>query len=430
MISKMKNLYILPVVAAGLIFTGCSKENGFDNAEGEGQFLKSALSMDINADALMQTRAASGLNVNVDDFNVIFTKDGQSEPTCKFRYGDMSDVVTLPAGTYTVTATYGENRQAEWDCPYFLGKSESFDVNAYEITSYIDPVVCRLENIKVTVDFDQSLRNAMSDDSYVEVKVGGSSALNFGLAEADAQKGGFFMHSEEISLVATFYGSVDGQYTVESKSLKNISKGNHYKITFKLHTGTGSDPTGGLTGDITTDAEVTVVDVTTNVEIGDEPLIEGNDRPQEGDDPDDPNEPSTPDDPQPKAPEITADEPVNLDIINDVNDLTSCVLHIKSFAEGGIQQFECVIDSETLTPSELEQVGLSSVLNLAETPDSYRDALAGLGLDVNVKGWSEVTFDISTFMGLLASLGNGQADFILNVTDANGTTSKTLKIKL
>ena len=53
----------------------------------------------------------------------------------------------------------------------------------------------------------------------------------------------------------------------------------------------------------------------------------------------------------------------------------------------------------------------------------------GLGLPCNVGGQKDVGFDISTFMTLLGALGSAEHHFILTVTDANGTTTKTLKIK-
>lgn len=419
----MKKLYILPLIAAGLLATGCSKENSFGLSDGEGQFLKSALAMDIDTDGFNQTRAEADL----DDFNVLFTLEGHSEPTAKYRYGDMPEVVTLPAGTYTCTATYGENRQAAWESPYFLGKSSQFEVIAYEICSYVDPIECKLENIKVTVDFDASLRSVMSSDSYVEVKVGSSSSLNYGLAEADAEKAGYFMHSDEISLVAVFHGTVDGTETVETKSLKSISKGCHYKITFKLHQGGDGDGTGEISGSVTTDATVEIVPISVNVPAGEEPLLDDSERPQEGEGGGD--DPSKPDDPVAEPPTIVAEAPVDLDIINDGRTLDNVVLHITSTADGGFTGFICEIDSDILTAEALGEFGLTSVLDLANTPDSLSASLSSIGLPTNVAGKSYVKFDISSFMSMLAELGDGQSNFILTVTDANGTTNKTLRIK-
>lgn len=83
------------------------------------------------------------------------------------------------------------------------------------------------------------------------------------------------------------------------------------------------------------------------------------------------------------------------------------------------------------------EVGLPAELDIAHTPmgtkpdgePEYGVVLQGLELPVNVAGQSSVRFDISTFLGLMSGVGEGQSNFILTVTDANGTTTKTLKIK-
>ncbi|MDE6558838.1 MAG: hypothetical protein K2K29_03010, partial [Muribaculaceae bacterium] len=54
--------------------------------------------------------------------------------------------------------------------------------------------------------------------------------------------------------------------------------------------------------------------------------------------------------------------------------------------------------------------------------------LTGLGLPVNVGGKQSVSFDITGFMPMLGILGEGNHEFKLTVTDANGTTVKTLKL--
>lgn len=423
----MKKSYFMPLLLLlGVLASSCSKENPFGNeSEGEGQFLKSALAMDIKADAFERQGTRAAVEAEPDLFTIIFTRPGNPAPVAKYTYGEMPEVVTLPAGTYVCTATYGENRQAEWESPYFLGASEEFEVKAYEITSYVDPIECHLENVKVTVDFDPMLRAAMSADSYVEVKVGDVSPLNFTLAEADVQKGGFFMHSGETTLVATFNGKIDGVQTSETKTLRDVQKGNHYKITFKLHAGGSGSASGDITGDVSVDASVTVVNVTTDVPLGDEPLLDDSERPSEGGE--------TPDQPKQDPPTITAQAPADIDGVNNADifgeDLNPLVLNIHSSAEGGIQEFMCVIDSPTLTPDELAGVGLAAELNLAQTPESLAGPLAGLGFPINVRGESDVEFVLTKFMPMLAMLGAAEHHFILTVSDANGSVTKVLKVK-
>ncbi len=423
----MKKTYILPFLAAALLAGGCSKENPFGGgSDEEGKILKSALSVSIKADGLERQNIRTRAEADLNDFTVVFTQQGHSEPVRKYKYGEMPDVVSLPAGTYTCTATYGELRQAEWESPYFLGSSETFEVTPYEITSYIEPIECKLENIKVTIDFDSELRNAMSEETFVEVKVGSSSSLNFTKAEADSQKAGYFSHTAETTLVATFNGKINGVQTVETKSMQNIEKGNHYKITFRLHPESGGSSGGDITGDVTVDASVTVVDVTRNVPLGDEPLLDDSERPNEGssEDPDPPTPPENP------APTIEGVAPLNLDNVNDLSTLTSCIINIHSSAEGGITGFTCDIESPKLTKDELVGMGLDSHLDLVNTPEASVEALGGLGFPVNVGGMKDVTVDISGFLDAMKVLGAAEHHFILTVTDANGTTTKTLKLKL
>lgn len=424
----MKKSYIFSLCAAALIFTGCSKEDPFSGAEsGTGQFLKSALSVDLNANGFEYRKTRAEADVN--DFTVLFFKDGETQPVAKYLYGDMPEIVTLPSGSYTCTATYGKNLEAEWESPYFLGNSKKFEINPYEITSYVEPIVCNLENIKVTIDFDKNLRNHMSDDSYVEVKVGTSTSLKYGVSEADARKAGYFMHSDEITLVAVFHGNVDGADIIETKSMKEIQKGAHYSITFKLHEGKENDVTGDADAGVTVDANVDVVNVNTNVTIGEDEVMDDSERPVESDDPNQGgNEPVQPDQPVAKEPTITADAPVNLEIVNNGNGLSTCILHIKSFADGGITELTCDIDSEQLA-DVLEPMGMMH-LDLANTPASYKETLDGWGFPTDVKGYTDVKFEITgDFLGMLGGLGSYEHDFTITVKDANGTCTKVLKLK-
>lgn len=421
----MKRLYILSLAAAAMLATGCSKENPFTGPENqeEGQLLKSALAVDMKVDETVRKNIRTRADVNLDDFTVIFTKEGQSTPVRKYKYSEMPDVVTLPVGDYVCTATLGENRPAEWENPYFLGRSETFTVNPYEITSYVAPIECRLENIKVSIEFDPMLKSRMSSDSYVEVKVGDNTGLKYTLTETEAGKAGYFMHTAETTLVATFNGKIDGTDAVETKSLRDVAKGNHYKITFKLHDHSG-DPTGESDVNVQVDASVTITDIERNVEIGDEPLLDDSERPSE-----EPVGPG-PGPEEPKAPEITGVAPIDLDKLNTIDGTIPVGMKVTSFADGGFEAFDVVIDSPDLTPEELQNVGLSANLNLAVTPDEFAAPLANFGFPVNVKGQKEANIEISTLLlGMLSGVGAGHThNFIITVTDANGTTVKTLQL--
>ena len=422
----MKKTYIFSFLAAAALVSGCSKENPFaGGAAGSGQVLKSALAVELNTDENVRKVAATRADVSLDDFTVVFNRNGV--PEAKYKYSDMPEVVTLPVGEYVCSATYGENRVAEWESPYYLGRSAAFEVVPYEITSYIDPVECKLENVKVTVTFDPVLVSRMSSDSYVEVKVGANEGLAFTNAEAASGKAGYFLHTAETTLVATFYGAVDGVEATETKSYSDIQRGYHYKLNFKLHEGSGGNDSGDIEGEVLIDGSVTVVDVERDVEIEDDLVdVDDSEHPNHGGDtPPTPPGPGT----EPQAPTIVGVGEVDIDGVNDGNTLSSCVIKVHSDADGGITGFDCDIVSDKLTPEELAGAGLSSHLDIAHTPADLEGVLTGLGLPVNVAGQKDVEFDISGFLFLMGALGECEHHFVLTVTDANGTTVKTLKIK-
>lgn len=408
---------------------GCSKEKGFDDemSDGEGQVLKTALDMSTTSDQIMVTRAEQG--VDLSNFKINFIKKGESVAAKSYTYSEMPDVVTLKAGTYTATAELGQDLNAEWENPYFKGQSEEFDVEAYKITSFISPIECALMNIKATIAFDETLLAAMSPDSYVEVKVGDNPGLNFTSAEATSGKAGYFKHTNENTLVATFHGKVNGSDIVESKSYEGIAKGRWYKLTFKLHQNSGGDPTGGASGEIVVDASVTTEDVNADVTLEDDAPLDDSDRPSwgGGDDP----EPPTPD----NAPEIIAiSQGMVFDTPWSVTAASECEFKIISHAEGGMQEFTCEIISQDLTPEELGSMNLPNVLDLVNepAPDSkYPNYWNVLGNDpfnfpTNVGGQSEVIFKLSDFMGMMAVFGNHQHTFRFHVKDANGEVNKDL----
>lgn len=391
--------------------------------EGEGQFRKSAIGIDLRDDERIQTRAEN--DVNVDDFVITFTKEGSTTPSAVYRFGDMPDVVTLAAGTYTVKAELGEDVIADWNSPYYSGESEKFTIEAGKITDTIGDIVCKMENVKVSIIFAPLLSEKMSDDSYVEVRVcpDGTEALANYLRfkKSDQLRGntGHFHHEEGVSLIATFRGMVEGAQFVKNVSYPNIQKGYHYQITFKLNT-QDTEHRGDLTGGLSVDASVTVTDVERNVNVEEDEILPDDERPKE-EDPEDPNPPTPP---TQNGPTIEPEAPISLDKVNDVNNNSHVVINITS--ETGITEFKVNIISEDLA-------GMApDVLDLV-TPGENLDFLQEIGLLANgketVQGDKKVTFDVSGFMGMLCALGGDKYHtFRLTVSDASGTVVKELKL--
>lgn len=405
----------LPLAAA--LMTGCSQDLPFPDESGEGYLNRGAMAVDFkNQDYISgNTRA-----VDMGDFRVDIVKKGGDEIVKSYQYREMPEIIALPVGEYTVHAVYGSNPDSEWEAPHYKGNSD-FTIENGKVTEDIEPVVCTLANIRVKIKFDQEMTDRMSPDSKVTVSVGQRGQLDF--TKADEDRAGYFAYAPgSQTITAHFSGTVDGVHVEETKAYDNADAGKAYNISFNLHSAESDDP-GSATGSVTIDASVTPVDITQDINPDDE--YESDDmRPVE--DPDTPG--PGPDDPAAPAPTITAEAPIELGVVNDVKEGDTIVLNIVSEAEGGITDFKVVIDSGTLTPDELESVGLGAELDLVN-PGSFGDALVSLGLPCYVGGKSEVKFDISGFIPLLNLLEPDTHKFHLTVSDANGTSKATLIIR-
>lgn len=438
--------YINTILAAGALLTlcACEKENPFIGNPEEGRLDCKSLSVDyINREN--SVRASNG--VNLGDFIVNFVNKDTDKIIRSFKYSEMPEVVALPVGSYTAEASFGTDPDAEWEAPYYLGNA-SFDIVANKITDIVDPITCKLSNIKVTINFNDNGFGNFGDDAQVEVSAGEQGSLTFKKGET---KAGYFKYVEgSTTLTATFSGTVDGNYVEgESKAYDNVAAGNFYKISFSIHSADNSDP-GDITGDITVDGSVTVVDQNEEVDPNDtdrnyeeddmrpvEPDNSGTEEPgTEEPGNEDPVDPTPGDDDQNKAPKIEGLEGTLIDQVNDGNSITSCKFKATSFHPEGFTEFYVDIISPTLTPDDLEEMGLQSHLDLIHDGLNIHNVSLWsiLGNDffkfpIDLGGKTEATFDITKFLSMLEALDPAKHEFKLTVSDGNGTSVHSVIIE-
>lgn len=420
----MKKYINIALAAASLLAAGgCDKENPFGTgADDKGFLSREALELELkNEERVMR---AGGPDVYQSKVEIV---NASGEVTHEYRYADMPEIVTLPVGDYTVRASYGDNPVAAWDSPYYYGES-SFTIEADKITTDIDPVVCRLANVKVTIIFDGSLAPLMGDDAKVTVKAGEKGSLEYTLADQD--RAGFFAYDEGSSLTATFSGTIQGYYITETKAYDVIQVGTHYSITFKMRTLGDGDVGTIKPGGVVLDATVTEEDVTGDIDPtlppqeSDMRPVEGG---QEGPGPDDP-----PVDPGKDITQLIRIEGQGFDISQEqqIEDMESTVVIIET--ENPITGFEVDIISDTLDADSLESVGFTDHLDLVN-PGDFEEALIGFFFQqegyVKVPGEKYVKFDLTEFMPLLMPLGAAHHQFVLTVTTSDGTRAVTLKLR-
>lgn len=415
------------------LLTSCANESPFvepSSVQNTGQLKTSSLALKLgNTEGIdISTRAAVP---SADDFTVVIsrknkTRDG--EGSVEYKYADMPEVLTLPVGDYQVYAHHGENKSSAWDEPYYYGESE-FGIDANKVTDNVDPIVAKLSNIRVTIVFHPSLLSSMSSDSKVEVRVGTQGVMTFTPTET---RSAYFKYEDSSqTLAATFTGSVDGCEVVETHTHDQVAPGNHYRLTFRMH-GIDDDKPGTVTGTVTVDASVEQIDMNHTVNGEGEDYFVDDQRPVQGDQ----DEPTPPVGDKP-APQIFALDPegdfagfdkINFDGVNEVTDHLFCAWKITSEAEGGFKAFTVDIDSETLTPEELEGVGVADHLDLIN-PGEFDEGLSGLGFPTRIGGRNEAEFDITGFLSLMSILGPANHVFKMTVTDANGTSVFYLRLR-
>lgn len=441
-----KYIYImLSVVLAG-IFASCSKDDPFDTYDGSatGGLLSSAL--DVSLSSQDGPRSLKNRNVrakapSVDLFKVAIYKKDASEPYVTYDYARMPEIVTLPVGQYYVKAYYGSNESAAWDAPYYEGTSEFFEIKKDEITETLEPIVCSIANVRVSIILTDNLKDAITGDYSVKVDVNDVGSLIFTPDRIENGESGYFRYVEGSStLAATFTGEVDGVMASETKTDISVLPGRHYIITFKLYDAGEEEPGTIIPGAgsdslVIVDSTVTEEDIITGDVITDDENVADDMRPSEGEGPGtgqpDPEEPDQPEQPgKGEKPNVWAESPIVLDqvnmIPNDENASFPVNIHVESVSDKGITTFLVEVKMENVGDDELIDMGLAPKMDLVNPDPDIIDQLQQLDFPVYVGGKKNVDFSITTFVPMLKALGEGTHEFKLTVGDEYGTVVKKI----
>lgn len=124
---------------------------------------------------------------------------------------------------------------------------------------------------------------------------------------------------------------------------------------------------------------------------------------------------------------------VDFDIRHTIPEGGELPVIIDFISSAGITGLLVGINSEMLTTDILEELGLAAEMDLVNpATDEMNEALRSLGFKTKdeVVGAMSLSFDISQFMPLLWMVAPGNTDFRLTVTDASGTTVKTIMLNV
>ncbi len=278
---------IYSILFAGTAITmlpGCESETGFTMNPGEGQLNCESLSVDyIN----QQTRAQEVNGISVNDFTVDFIETNTPDtPTKTYKkYSEMPEIVTLPAGSYSVKAHYGENEPASWDAPYYNGSLDGINIIAGQITTLPEErtITCHLSNIRVNVNFEDFGKGLIEDDAQVVVSAGEAGTTLTFFKDKTKQEGtvGYFKAvTGSTTITAVFTGTLEKTQVNKAITFSDAAPGKSYTINFTVTKPESSDSQGTITpgGGINIDTTISVDDGTTFDPNPDKPhdVIDGN----------------------------------------------------------------------------------------------------------------------------------------------------------
>ncbi|MDE5969830.1 MAG: DUF4493 domain-containing protein [Muribaculaceae bacterium] len=436
------------VCTALLFLSGCKDESyPIIFEENEGGFSLKELSLDVNTNIPVISRADD--DVDVSDYQVKIVNPTTGKPVSDktvWKFRNMPEILALPVGKYRVEVESYDwsNLYAEFEKPHYTGTYD-FEVKAGQITK-ADKVPCNLNNVKVTVQYTDALKNILDDDAKTTVVAmnsvgadGYNVSLDFG---RDETRAGYFRYVEGSStLVSSLCYTYNNVKNEVYHTMTGVTAGQHRVIVYDYVT---SDPNGTVSrGDIKIDVKVYSVDVDGTISVK-EGLLDDSDRPGHEDVPDvvEPGTPTTPEAGKIDIVNPNSDDKKPYFDLNKVNEVKEDETAGREYkltinSSKGFRSLKVVIKSHDkgLTPELLEEVGLSDEFDLetglskdgrdlSKTLNDFGFPLKGEVTGEDVK---KIDFNITQFVPLLC-IYPGDHSFVLTVTDKDGN-SKTAELK-
>lgn len=337
-----------------------------------------------------------------------------------WTYATMPPAPTFAVGTYTVRVKSHNPQPVEWEKPYYAGEQQ-FQIKANDVTD-VDPIVCTLANVRVSIEVTEALKKASAGD--VKITFTGEPGVDLEFAP-DETRSGYFAYTEGLSTMKVhFEGTVSGAREDFTHVLKDIQPGQHRLVKFALRINPNppADETGNIEipeGEgVMVDCGVTTYEVDGTVSSK-EDVIDDSGRPGQEEGGDDPN-PDKPDVDKAitfSSSTLDLEGPNMAEEFGEEEGLKPAVVDIHS--ENGVTKLEVKIFSAFLTEEMLSGIGLTSQFDLAD-PGEYAEGLAGLGFPSadEVNGAHDLQFNITKFIPLIFEEGDHK--FEITVTDSKG----------
>ena len=227
---KRRLSYIMTVVLSAGVLASCNQEVIQDNSYG---YLGIRMDSDLSEDIIVKADAADDMVFAVNVSN----QSGQTVATEEdHRTVTTENPIKLQIGTYTVTASNGEDLNAAFNNPYYEG---SKDVKIYPDRINTVDLTCSLANTIFSVEFPEDFSDNF-DVYEVSVTNGTGSALVLSNApqagnalEAGLDAEAYFAVTGTLTWNLYLKNSEGGEYRYTA-TYENVKAKQHYHLTFEL----------------------------------------------------------------------------------------------------------------------------------------------------------------------------------------------------
>ena len=225
-----------------------------------------------NNEAGEATRAGE---VDINSFTVkILNSNGQT--VFNFLYGNRpSQPLELDGGVYTLVMTSADMVKAAWEAPVY-GASKEFTIVRKQTTEVKD-IVCKLQNIKVTVDYSADLKDQLDPQfSSMDVALGSNNIL-FAFGEERAAYFAPVNESNTLDLTFTCRYKGETKDIIMTNRIDGVKAAQWRKINVVVqHAADGTSTIGIVCDTWTYDEEITF---DTSVLLMEETLVDDSDIP-------------------------------------------------------------------------------------------------------------------------------------------------------
>ncbi len=251
----MKKIWYTFIITCLLTtFTACQSEEGLENSATG--YLR--LGLEVNTASI--SRAEAAYNPKQLAVQIINASGEVVKETTNFETNWKGETIELPVGTYTVKASSAgfDGATSGFDKPYYAGSTQ---VTVKSEKSANATIECTLANVKVTVNFDQTFKDAFTKaDVEIDDKAGdaGISPLDF-IMNQTTQSGYFPVTDLKATVSAT---NKNGVTNTQVNEITDVKARDHYILNYKVGETTG--------GNVTVEVDPATKTYTFNIEF---PLV-------------------------------------------------------------------------------------------------------------------------------------------------------------